>query len=296
VQDQGQTSSCLEGDGVVAEKNVRTWSWALAASCALLVASAGAAPVRAANQDLSLPALVAGSQRSASNTARDPYRHPLEDLQFLGVKPSDTVIEILPGGAGYWTEILAPYLRDGGRYVAANQPKTNGSEEAVKDNAAFAAKTAADPADYAKVAVTDFAPPADLVPPGTADVVLTFRNVHNWMANGTVEAAFASFYRALKPGGTLGVEEHRGRPDQPQDPKAKSGYVREDTVIGFAEAAGFKLAARSDINANPKDTKDYPDGVWTLPPTYRLKDKDRDRYAAIGESDRMLLKFVKPGL
>ena len=142
--------------------------------------------------------------------------------------------------------------------------------------------------------VTAFEPPQDLVPPGTADAVLTFRNVHNWMADGTADAVFASVFRALKPGGTLGLEEHRGRVDLPQDPLAKSGYVREDVVIGLVEKAGFRLAARSEANSNPKDTKDYPDGVWTLPPSYRLKDKDRARYAAIGESDRMLLKFVKP--
>ena len=242
----------------------------------------------------SLERLVDGPQRSAANKARDPYRHPLEDLRFLGVKPTDTVVEILPGGGGYWTEILAPYLRDAGRYIAANPPKADTSDEAVKGNAAQAAKLAADPEDFSKVSVTDFAPPQDLVPPGTADAVLTFRNVHNWMADGTVDAVFTSFFRALKPGGILGLEEHRGRADQPQDPKAKSGYVRQDAVVRFAEQAGFKLVASSDANANPKDTKDYPDGVWTLPPTYRLKDKDRDRYAAIGESDRMLLKFVKP--
>lgn len=241
-----------------------------------------------------LNALVAGKQRSPANTARDPFRHPLESLQFLTIEPSDTVVEILPGGAGYWTEILAPYLRDHGRYIAANPPATDTSAEAVSDNAAFAAKIAADPMDYGKVATTAFAPTQDLVPPGTADAVLTFRNVHNWMASGTAEAVFASFFRALKPGGTLGVEEHRGRPDQPQDPKAASGYVREDVVIALAEKAGFTLAARSDINNNPKDTKDYPAGVWTLPPTFRLKDQDHDRYAAIGESDRMLLRFVKP--
>ncbi len=242
----------------------------------------------------SLDALVSGPQRGASNKARDPYRHPLEDLRFFGVKPDHTIVEILPGGAGYWTEILGPYLRDHGRYIAANPPKSDPSAEAVQGNAAFAAKVAAAPADLGKVEVADFAPPQDLVPPGTADAVLTFRNVHNWMANGTADAVFASFFRALKPGGTLGIEEHRGPANKPQDPQAKSGYVRQDVVISLAEKAGFKLAESSEANANPKDTKDYPEGVWTLPPTYRLKDKDHDRYAAIGESDRMLLKFVKP--
>ena len=241
-----------------------------------------------------LEALVTGLQRSPGNRARDPYRHPLEDLRFLGVQPGDRLVEILPGAGGYWTEILAPYLRDRGRYVAANPPATDASEEARKGNAAFAAKVAADPAGLGKVEVTDFGPQGVVILPGTADVVLTFRNVHNWMADGTADAVFTSFFRALKSGGTLGLEEHRGRPDQPQDPLAKSGYVRQDTVVALAEKAGFKLAGTSEANANPLDTKDYPEGVWTLPPTYRLKDKDRDRYAAIGESDRMLLKFVKP--
>ncbi len=241
-----------------------------------------------------LQALVDGPGREPANRARDPFRHPVEDLAFFGVTPSSTVVEILPGGSGYWTEILAPYLRDAGRYVAANPPKTDTSDEAVKGNAAFAAKIAADAAEYAKVETADFVHDGDIVPPGTADAVLTFRNVHNWMADGSAPAVFETFFRALKPGGVLGIEEHRGRADQPQDPLAKSGYVRQDTVIALAERAGFTLAATSEANANPKDTKDYPAGVWTLPPTYRLKDVDRATYAAIGESDRMLLRFEKP--
>ena len=276
-------------------------AWALGATAAVLLGMSAAAPGVAAAAPVgdqaaspSLEALVSGPQRSPANRARDPYRHPLEDLRFLGVKPKDVVVEILPGGSGYWTEILAPYLRAGGRYIAANPPKADTSNEAVSGNAAFAAKVAGDPADLGKVAVAEFAPPADLVPPGSADVVLTFRNVHNWMADGTTEAVFASFFRALRPGGTLGIEEHRGRTDLPQDPAAKTGYVRQDAVIGLAERAGFRLVAASEVNANPRDTKDYSAGVWTLPPTFRLKDQDRDRYAAIGESDRMLLRFEKP--
>jgi predicted methyltransferase len=247
--------------------------------------------------DSSLQTLVAGPQRSPQNRARDPYRHPFDDLRFFGVAPSSTVVEILPGGGGYWTEILGPYLRDHGRYIAANPAQAPTlSPEAVKDNAAFAAKIAADPGNYARVETAGFsAEGIDIGPRGTADFVLTFRNVHNWMANGTAPQVFGAFFRALKPGGILGVEEHRGRIDQPQDPKAKSGYVRQDYAIALIEAAGFKLAGTSEINANPKDAKDYPEGVWTLPPTYRLKDKDHEKYAEIGESDRFLLKFVKPG-
>lgn len=264
------------------------------AAVTLALALAGPAAAGTAEAP-SLDTLAKGGQRSPANVARDPWRHPVEDLTFLGIRPDQTVIEILPGGAGYWTEILAPYLKEHGRYIAANGSEESASEETRRDNAAFAAKVAGDPADYARVETTAFAPgQRELGPPGSADAVLTFRNVHNWMANGTADAAFASFFRVLKPGGTLGVEEHRGRPDQPQDPLAKSGYVRQDTVIALAEKAGFRLRAASEINANPKDTKDYPAGVWTLPPTFRLKDQDRAKYAGIGESDRMLLAFEKP--
>jgi predicted methyltransferase len=260
----------------------------IAALAALAIGS------RAQAAEPTLETLATGPQRSAANVARDPYRHPVEDLRFFGIKPDSSVVEILPGGAGYWTEILAPYLKDHGRYIAANGPKASTSAETQHENAAFAAKVSADPADYGKVETAEFVPGQDIAPPATADFVLTFRNVHNWMANGTADQAFASFYRVLKPGGILGVEEHRGRADLPQDPQAKSGYVRQDYAVALAEKAGFRLLAASEANANPKDTKDYPEGVWTLPPTYRLKDQDRARYAAIGESDRFLLTFVKP--
>jgi predicted methyltransferase len=243
----------------------------------------------------SLQALAGGAQRGEGNRARDPYRHPVEVLTFFGVADNATVVEILPGASGYWTEILAPYLKSRGRYIAANPDKDTPSPEAQRDNQGFAAKVAADPADYSKVEVAEFHPgQKELAPAGTADFVLTFRNIHNWMAAGTADQAFQTFFKALKPGGVLGVEEHRGRTDQPQDPVAKSGYVRQDYAIALAEAAGFKFAGASEVNANPKDTKDYPVGVWALPPTYRLKDQDREKYAAIGESDRFVLKFVKP--
>ena len=242
-----------------------------------------------------LRALAAGAQRSAPNVARDRYRHPVEVLTFFAVAPDASVVEILPGASGYWTEILAPYLKEHGRYIAANGDKDSASPEVQKDIQGFAAKVAGDPVDYAKVEVAEFHPgQKELAPAGSADFVLTFRNIHNWMAAGTADQAFAAFFKALKPGGVLGVEEHRGRDDQPQDPLAKSGYVRQDYAVALAEAAGFKFAGASEVNANPKDTKDYAVGVWALPPTYRLKDQDREKYAAIGESDRFMLKFVKP--
>ena len=243
----------------------------------------------------SLQALTAGAQRSLANRARDPYRHPLEVLKFFGVPDDAAVIEILPGASGYWTEILAPYLKQRGRYIAAINDKDTPTPEARRDIADFEAKIAADPANYGKVEIAQFHPGAkEIAPAGSADFVLTFRNIHNWMAAGTADQAFQTFFRALKPGGILGMEEHRGRADEPQDPAAKSGYVRQDYAIALAEAAGFKFVAASEVNANPKDTKDYPVGVWALPPTYRLKDQDREKYAGIGESDRFVLKFVKP--
>jgi predicted methyltransferase len=241
-----------------------------------------------------LQTAIDGPQRSNQNRLRDDYRHPLETLRFFGLRDNQTVVEISPS-TGWWTEILAPYLRDHGTYYAAGPDKNTSSAEQQDHIRQFAAKLASDPKIYDKVIVTEFGPgKVDMAPAGSVDVVLTFRNIHNWMANSTADSAFQAFYRALKPGGVLGVEEHRASVDQPQDQQAKSGYVREDVIIALAEKAGFKLAARSEINANPKDTKDYPAGVWTLPPTLKLKDQDRDRYLAIGESDRATLKFVKP--
>jgi len=251
-------------------------------------------PVAAAGD---LRGLVDGPQRRTDNKARDIYRHPAEVLAFLGVRNDATVVEIWPG-SGYWTEILAPYLRDQGRYIAAGFENDGASPERQRAVKSFAAKLAADPADYGKVVVTEFSGLRhDIAPPGSADFVLTFRAVHDFLeSNDPDEAdhAFQAFYKALKPGGILGIEDHRASPTAPQDPRAKSGYVREDYVIALAGKAGFRLTGRSDINANPKDTKDYQAGVWTLPPSFRLKEVDHAKYAAIGESDRFLLRFEKP--
>ncbi len=263
---------------------------------ALVAVGLAAAPACAQTVDPALKALIDGPQRSEKNRARDAFRHPAEALTFFGVKPDSTVVEILPGASGYWTEILAPYLKDKGRYIAANGEEASTAEEIQKENAGFKTKIAADPALYGKVEVAEFGGDRHpIAPPGSADFVLTFRNLHNWMAHGETAASLKTFYAALKPGGVLGIVDHRGSEDKPQDPLAKSGYVRQDIAIELIEGAGFKFVGSSEINANPKDTKDYSVGVWALPPTFRLKDQDRQTYAAIGESDRFTLKFVKPG-
>ncbi len=235
-----------------------------------------------------------GDHRSADNKARDQYRKPLETLRWLGIKDNMSVVEITPGG-GWYTEILAPYLKENGTFYAAGFDGESNVRFFRNATQAFNKKLAANPAAYDKVIVTVLAPPAktEIAPAGTADIVLTFRNVHNWMAAGSSDAMLAAMYTALKPGGILGLVEHRGNPDVKQDPKAKSGYVNEAYTIALVEKAGFKLVDKSNLLANPKDTKDHPKGVWTLPPTLRLGNKDQNKYLAIGESDRMLLKFVK---
>ena len=207
------------------------------------------------------------------------------------------MVEIWPGG-GYWTEILAPFLHDHGGYYVALQGK-GGSEaadaEADKLNALFRSKIEADTATYGKITPTVFGVgQGEIAPPGSADFVLSFRNLHNWMKDGFAPEAFAAFYQALKPGGVLGLEEHRGQRDTAQDPKAEDGYVRQDYAIALAEKAGFEFAGSSEINANLKDTANWPKGVWTLPPTLRLGDQDRAKYEAIGEADNFVLKFRKP--
>lgn len=229
--------------------------------------------------------------RTEANRARDIYRHPVETLNFFGLKPEMTVVEISPG-AGWYMEILAPLVSSKGQYIAALPPSNN--EYMKRLNEKVQSWIDNHPELKDKIQTATFNPPEDIVPEGTADMVLTFRNVHNWMARGTAQEAFNAFYRALKPGGILGVVEHRANPKSKRDPKAKSGYVREADVIQMAQKAGFKLEAKSEINANPKDTKNHPEGVWTLPPTLRLGEKNKDKYLAIGESDRMTLKFVKP--
>jgi predicted methyltransferase len=251
----------------------------------------------AASADLTLDAAVHNPQRSAKFIARDSARHPLEELAFFGVTPQSTVVEIWPGG-GYWTEILAPFLQDHGVYYVALQGKAgaeNAQAEADKLNAGFRQKIAANEATYGKVISTVFGVgQTDIAPPGSADVVLTFRNLHNWLEQDFAPEAFAAFYRVLKPGGVLGIEDHRGQRDMPQDPKAADGYVRQDYAIALAEKAGFTFVGASEVDANPKDTAIWPKGVWTLPPTYALGEQDKAKYAAVGEADNFVLKFRKP--
>ena len=268
---------------------MRALPLALTATVFLATAAIAQAPSAALKQAVASPV------RTEANKARDQYRHPAETLAFFGVKPGDTVVEIWPGG-GWYTEILGPYLaKGGGRLVLANAKGQYGK--------AISAKLESDPAVFGKVEKAAF--PANLggaaVAPGTADVVVTFRNVHNWRGGYMTDdkqdysaAAFKEMFAMLKPGGTLGIEDHRLPESADAERERTSGYIKVSTVRRLAEEAGFKFVGASEVNANKKDTADWPEGVWTLPPTYTKGDTDRAKYQAIGESDRMTLKFVKP--
>jgi len=249
--------------------------------------------VQADADSTALQQAIAGKQRSAEHKARDKYRHPLQTLEFFDVKDNMTVVEIWPG-EGWYTEILAPYLKDKGKLYAAHFSADAELPYHKKALEKFVNKMHKQPKVYGKVELTVLEPPAflQIAPDGSADRVLTFRNVHNWMKNEQAAAVFNAMYKALKPGGILGVVEHRNNSLKPQNTNAESGYVSEDYVIALARNAGFEFLEKSEINANSKDTKDYP--VWTLPPSLALKDKDRKKYLAIGESDRMTIKFIKP--
>ncbi|MBS0575501.1 MAG: class I SAM-dependent methyltransferase [Proteobacteria bacterium] len=243
-----------------------------------------------------LDAVVGGSWRGPANTARDKYRHPKETLQFFGVRPTQSLIEITPGG-GWYTEILAPLLRQRGHYFGViedpDSVKPAARERTEQQNNQFEAKLAMRPDLYALTQVRSIDPASPVLgPAASVDVVLTFRNVHNWVMDGRQAAMFKAIYTVLKPGGILGVTDHRANPGPATD--GSKGYLTEQQVIDYATAAGFKLEAKSEINANPKDTKDWPRGVWTLPPTLALGAVDKAKYQAIGESDRMTLRFVKP--
>jgi predicted methyltransferase len=261
-----------------------------------LCAVAGCASQPAGPSNISeLDPILQGAHRSAGQRARDPFRHPQETLEFFGLRPDMTVVEVWPGN-GWYTEILAPLLRDRGALYAA-QLDPAGGEYAKTTVDAFRARLASRPDLYGKVIVTALAPPPSketIAPAGTVDMVVTFRNLHNWMMFGWQREALQSMYAALKPGGVLGVVEHRGNSKLPQDPRAASGYVNEDYAIQLIESIGFKLVDTSQVNANPRDTKDYERGVWALPPSYANGASERARYERIGESDRFTLKFIKP--
>jgi len=236
-----------------------------------------------------LDAAVNGSWRAPENRVRDKYRHPLETLKFFGVRPDATLIELYPGGKAYYAEILAPFLHDHGQYIAVN----SGDEQ---ENVGQKAKFAADNLHFGKVKIITLTPSAiEFGPDNSADYFVTFRNVHNFAEkdNGQ-EKLFRAIFKVLKPGGVLGIEDHRAAAGKSFDEIKTTGYLPEAFVIAEAKKAGFKLEASSDINNNPKDTKNYPKGVWTLPPSYAEGDKDRAIFSAIGESDRMTLRFVKP--
>jgi predicted methyltransferase len=266
--------------------NPRVLSLVLAAA---LAASGFATASSAA--DAALTAAVASPARPAAAVARDPSRHPVEELTFFGITPKMNVVELWPGG-GYWTDILGPYLAPGGHYTVALPP--SGGEEDSGVNR-FRARIAAEKDRLGTIHETTLGSGHfEIAPRGSADLVVTFRNLHNWMYDGYADQALAACFSALKPGGILGIEEHRGRNDVPQDPKAESGYVRQDYAIALAKKAGFVLVGSSEINANPRDTKDWPKGVWTLPPSLAMGEKDRAKYIAIGEGDNFVLKFQKP--
>lgn len=237
-----------------------------------------------------------GDHRSAENIKRNGPRHSVETLRFFGIKSDMTVMEIWPGSGGWYTEILAPYLREQGTFYAASYVGDKDTPYFLKGVEKFEKKLAANPSVYDKIKLVSIMPPThiDPAPEGSVDLILSFRNLHNWVNNDMADAMFGVFFKALKPGGVLGVVAHRANPETTGLASAKTGYLAESEAIKIAEAAGFVLRERSELNANPKDTKDYPDGVWTLPPNYKKGEVDKAKYKAIGESDRMTLKFSKP--
>ena len=253
-----------------------------------------------AETDVLLKAAINGEHRSPDNKARDRYRKPLETLIFLGLRADMTVVEIWPG-AGWYTEILAPVLKDKGKLYAAQYDPNGPYGYQRRGLGAFLTRLGSNPDLYRGVTITEFDLPYKLrmAPAESADMVLTFRNVHNWVmdlygSGAFAELAFQATFDALKPGGVLGIVDHRWDSADDEDPLAKNGYISQARTITLAQSVGFELVAESDILSNPKDTKDYESGVWTLPPSLALGDKGKERYLAIGESDRFLLKFVKP--
>jgi predicted methyltransferase len=270
-------------------------AWLAACATGPSAPPASRPPPRDAATAAAIERALAGDHRSAESRARDAFRHPVDTLLFFGLEPDMTVVEVWPGAEGWYTEVLAPVLAGRGRLFAALMPPQPDNEYVTASLRRYEDKLASRPDLYGTVTVTRLgADVFDVAPAGSADMVVTFRNLHNWMNLGFAKEAVAEMVRALKPGGVLGVVEHRGPPEKPQDPRAANGYVSEQYAIDLITSVGFVLEARSEINANPKDTKDYEQGVWALPPTYRAGKRDREKYEAIGESDRFTLRFRKP--
>jgi predicted methyltransferase len=270
---------------------------ALISNAVLLGAVSLLSACSTANDSATVIDTVLADKARGDSAARDQYRHPKQTLEFFGLTPETSVVEIWPGG-GWYTKVINPLVKGNGKYYAAHFPTFEGGSKFYQRSFdSFKEKVATDPL-YQGAEITQFHPTKllDFAPENSVDMVLTFRNVHNWYIGGedaAVESAFAGFYKALKKGGVLGVVEHRMPENLDQVANKRSGYMKQSYVIAAAEKAGFKLVATSEINANAKDTAQHPKGVWTLPPSLRLGDEDKAKYLEIGESDRMTLKFVK---
>ncbi len=277
---------------------IATLAAALLAACASAPTTTPPAAAAQSNAPgANLDAVLAGDWRKPADVLRDRYRHPGQTLAFFGVQPDETVIEITPGG-GWYADILAPYLRDRGHYVAAiwDDAIPGQPDYRYSLNKALRNKFSGKKSVYGIPLLRSFDPAApSFGPANSADTVLTFRNAHNWVADGNADAYFKAFFDVLKPGGVLGVADHRAKPGTSLEAMKKSCYLTEQLVIDLATAAGFVLDEKSEINANPLDTSDHPNGVWTLPPSNRHDKADDAKYQAIGESDRMTLRFRKPG-
>ncbi len=300
----GPFTSIIDEDSTVITKT-QISIFSCSAAALFLALFAGASYVRAdhhrldAATDAALDAAINGDHRSEANKARDQYRRPRETLEFFGFRSDMTVVEICPGG-GWYTEVLAPALRENGKLYAAQYSVNPSYGYQRRYFGSFLTKLGNTPDVYRDVNITALSTPyeLDIAPAGSADMVLTFRNAHNWVNPGYGDHAaaltFKAMFDALKPDGVLGIVDHRWPDAGTEDPAAEDGYVSEERLISLAEAAGFEFSARSDMNRNSKDSHRHPEGVWTLPPSLALGDKDKDEYLAIGESDRMTLKFVKP--
>ena len=267
----------------------------LLAAAALLVATPGFAADSALSAQLA--PILDSELRSDSHRARDQYRHPSATLAFFEIEPGQSVVEIWPGANGWYTEILAPLLRERGQLICAHWAQDSKVPYFSKSRRSFDQKLSQAPQVYDKVEITVLEPPSAtaIAPAASADRVLTFRNVHNWLKAGTADSVFAAMYAALKPGGILGIVEHRAVAGTDEETMIRSGYVTEARVMQLAQQAGFEYIASSEVNANAKDDANHPKGVWSLPPSLRGGDVDRASFIAIGESDRMTLKFRKPG-